>query len=181
MTRVYKSTPAGSSGAPPGPRPPGMAPQRPGIQVVARREPRQGKSAAELDGVQLPPPLGLGAGAQTRQRVVIDEDDSVLSNDRTDGHDSRLSNGAGDQPSNLPATFDDDRCAGCGGEGAILVTVGRVVLCDACVMAAVDAVRAEMPRRRLRLAMERLAAGTVSIETVEAIERMVPQQTDNKT
>jgi hypothetical protein len=164
MPRVYKSTPPAPGGAaPPGPRPQGMS-ARPGIQVVSARAPRVGPSAAELDGVTLPAPIRL---ADTPPRERHEDLADML------GHSL---------PSRpAPATFDDDRCVCCGGEGALLVTVGRAVLCDGCVMQAVDAVRAEMPRRRLRLAMERLAAGTVSIETVEAIERMVPQAADRKT
>lgn len=163
MTRVYKSTPAAGSGAPPGPRPPHQT-QRAGIQVVTRRPERIGPTAAEMtDGVV--PPLKL-------------VDDSMLS--QSGGHDSMLSNGAARPAPHLPATFDDDRCAACGGAGALLVTVGRVVLCDACVMLGVDAVRDELPRRRLRLAMERLAAGPVSLEmlaTIEAMANPPPSQT----
>lgn len=164
MSRQYRHTPAGAGQAPPGPRPVGMGAPQPGIQVVHARAPRVGPSAAELDGVTLPPPLVLGE----RAGKVSDPQDYVAASPP-----GRL-NG-------VPETFDDDRCVCCGGEGAALVTVGRAVLCDACVMTAVDAVRAEMPRRRLMLAMERLAAGTVSIETVEAVERLVSGQTDRKT
>ena len=46
------------------------------------------------------------------------------------------------------------------------------MVCGACVERLVDAMRLELPRRRLRLAMERLMAGSVSIETVEAVEKM---------
>jgi hypothetical protein len=59
-------------------------------------------------------------------------------------------------------------------------TVNGPVVCAQCVERLVDAVRAELPRRRLRLAMERLAAGTVSIEMVEAVERLAGQVKANE-
>ena len=55
--------------------------------------------------------------------------------------------------------------------------INEVALCGACIELLVDALRAELPRRRLRLAMERLASGTVSIEMVEQVERLAGYQT----
>jgi hypothetical protein len=50
------------------------------------------------------------------------------------------------------------------------------LVCGACVERLVDAMRLELPRRRLRLAMERLMAGSVSIEMVEQIEKLAEVQ-----
>ena len=45
-------------------------------------------------------------------------------------------------------------------------------ICGTCVEALVDTLRAELPRRRLRLAMERMMAGPIDAATVEAVEKM---------
>lgn len=57
-------------------------------------------------------------------------------------------------------------------ECAVLVELHSGHICDQCTEEAIDLVKQELPKRRLRLAMERMLAGQVSIETVEMIERM---------
>lgn len=55
---------------------------------------------------------------------------------------------------------------------AVIVEVGSIRICDDCAMKAVDLIQAELPRRRLRLAMERLLAGEVTETLVVEIERL---------
>jgi hypothetical protein len=99
---------------------------------------------------------------------------------RPGGYDSTLSNGTGQhvvKPSDRPVS-----CQFCDATDETDIVLpcqdgDPRSICGRCVERLVDALRAELPRRRLRLAMERLAAGTVSIETVEAVERLAAKQT----
>jgi len=164
VTRRYGTTVTSGHG-PPGP--PRAAPVRHGVVVVPVRAPRVGKSAAEEDGVAPTPPIDYAAEAGVAPAVVgraTSEIDNILS---TSGGQHAVTQ------------FDDETCAGCGraaADVAVLVTVRRIVVCDECVMAAVDAVQQEMPRRRLRLAMERLAQGPVTAEMLEVVERLAARQ-----
>lgn len=66
----------------------------------------------------------------------------------------------------------------------VLVTIAKVneiSVCGSCVERLMEATRAELPRRRLRLAMERLAAGAVSLDVVEQIEKLAAGQYPVKT
>ena len=69
----------------------------------------------------------------------------------------------------------DPMCGCCGATEAseIIVRIEitePVSLCGACIELLVDKLRSELPRRRLRLAMERLASGEVTPEMLKIIE-----------
>ena len=167
MTRRYAPGTGSSGGARLTPSPTPQGP-RAGIQVVAARKPRVGPSAAEeVDGTVAPIDLRAEAGVAEPT------------------HDSTLSNGLRQHVVNhfegltVEQAFQCCFC-GKGGQDDLLIPgiAGTVPdgrspqVCAACIERLIDALRAELPRRRLRLAMERLAAGTVSIEMVEAVERL---------
>lgn len=57
-------------------------------------------------------------------------------------------------------------------ECAVLVELHSGHICDQCTEEAIDLVKQELPKRRLRLAMERMLAGEVTPEMVERIERL---------
>ena len=138
--------------------------RRGGIQVIQRAEQEE---AYEPQPAEVPiPPLTVGEAPEPHA-----------------AHDSALSNGSIGQlavnPTQGAACMFCDRT-----EASDTLIPGfpdggaDYLVCGACVERLVDAMRAELPRRRLRLAMERLAAGTVSIEMVEAVERLVGTHAD---
>lgn len=185
MTRVYKSTPPANGPAPPGPRPQGMGP-RPGVQAVVARKPRVGPSAYEADGERLPPPLNLAAEAQH----------SAAFNGAREQSDIQLETFSTGTARSLPGNpaIEFQFCILCGvsdKDAALLIDArddDQVQLghdghrvCDKCVERLMTRLHSEIPKRRLRLALERMMAGEVSAETVEAVERLacVPQRTSN--
>ena len=128
------------------------------------RAPRVGPSAAEeVDGAVAPIDLRAGLPMPAFEYQSEIPHDSTLSNGETGQHVVKFS-----------------FCLFCGSSDKddILIpgypapTADTTRVCGQCIERLIDALRAELPRRRLRLAMERLAAGTVSIEMVEQIERM---------
>lgn len=68
------------------------------------------------------------------------------------------------------------RCLLCGRkepECAVLVELHSGHICDQCTEEAIDLVKQELPKRRLRLVMERMLAGQVTPEMVAEIEKMM--------
>ncbi len=172
-------------------QPPAHRP-RSGIQVIERAEQEAGYEAQPREPE--PPPLtvrgGVGiSGGVIYESAINDQHDSTLSKTEDD---STLSNGSGADTGQHVVKPTVGRepsptCMFCDNTEASDTLIpgfadgGRdYMVCGACVDRLIDAMRQELPRRRLRLAMERLAAGPVSAETLATIERLALQPTDGQ-
>ena len=166
MTRRYQPGAAGGGTQRLTPSPTPQGP-RAGVQVVRARAPRVGPSAAEeVDGTIAPIDLRAEAGVAEPT------------------HDSTLSNGSRQH------VVIQGSCCFCGHteEDDVLVLApgpyppgGERRVCGECIEHLLGSAKAELPRRRLKIAMSMLATGNVSPEMLATIEGIATaaQHTDS--